>query len=76
LAYETVLVAHADAVSTLTLNRPPVNAVSPGLMQDVLAALDELEAPEPTRCIVLTGSGATAFSAGADFDARPVFKGR
>ena len=71
MAYETVLVAHADAVSTLTLNRPPVNAVSPVLMQDVLAALDELEARDATRCIVLTGSGAKAFSAGADISGGP-----
>jgi enoyl-CoA hydratase len=71
VAYETVLVAHAGAVSTLTLNRPPVNAVSPALMHDVLAALDELEARETTRCIVLTGSGTKAFSAGADLSGGP-----
>jgi enoyl-CoA hydratase/carnithine racemase len=71
LAYETVLLAHAGGVSTLTLNRPPVNAVSPALMHDVLAALDELEAREATRCIVLTGSGAKAFSAGADLSGGP-----
>ena len=71
MAYETVLVAHAGAVSTLTLNRPPVNAVSPALMHDVLAALDELEARETTRCIVLTGSGTKAFSAGADLSGGP-----
>jgi len=46
-----------------------VNAVSPALMQDVLAALDALEAREATRCIVLTGSGTKAFSAGADLAA-------
>ena len=71
MAYETVLVAHAAGVSTLTLNRPPVNAVSPALMQDVLAALDELEAREATCCIVLTGSGTKAFSAGADLSGGP-----
>jgi enoyl-CoA hydratase/carnithine racemase len=71
LAYETVLVAHAGGVSTLTLNRPPVNAVSPALMQDVLAALDALEARDATRCIVLTGSGSKAFSAGADISGGP-----
>ena len=71
MAYETVLLAHAGGVSTLTLNRPPVNAVSPALMHDVLAALDELEAREATRCIVLTGSGAKAFSAGADLSGGP-----
>ncbi len=71
MAYDTVLLEHAGGVSTLTLNRPPVNAVSPALMQDVLAALDALEAREATRCIVLTGSGTKAFSAGADLAGGP-----
>ena len=71
MTYETVLLDHAGAVSTLTLNRPPVNAVSPALMRDVLAALDALEAREATRCIVLTGSGTKAFSAGADLAGGP-----
>ena len=71
MAYETLRVDHAGAVSTLTLDRPPVNAVSPALMQDMLAALDELEAREATRCIVLTGAGTKAFSAGADLSGGP-----
>src|SRR2546425_1803538 len=71
MAYDTVLLEHAGGVSTLTLNRPPVNAVSPALMQDVLAALDALEAREATRCILLTGSGTKAFSAGADLAGGP-----
>ena len=71
MAYETIRLEHACGVSTLTLNRPPVNAVSPALMQDVLAALAVLEAREATRCIVLTGSGTKAFSAGADLSGGP-----
>ena len=71
MAYETIKVEHRDAVSSITLERPPVNAVSPPLMRDVLAALDELEARDATRCIVLTGSGTKAFSAGADLSGGP-----
>src|SRR2546422_10748246 len=71
MAYETIRLEHAGGVSTLTLNRPPVNAVSPALMQDVMAALDTLEARDATRCIVLTGSGTRAFSAGADLSGGP-----
>src|SRR5215831_14340234 len=40
-------------------------------MHDVLAALDALEARDATRCIVLTGSGSKAFSAGADLSRGP-----
>jgi len=71
MAYETIRLEHSGGVSTLTLNRPPVNAVSPRMMQDVLAALDTLETREATRCLVLTGSGSKAFSAGADLSGGP-----
>src|SRR5437762_13676914 len=71
MVYETLLVVHTAGVSTLTLNRPPVNAVSPALMRDVLTALADLEAREATRCIVLTGAGTKAFSAGADLSGGP-----
>src|SRR5690242_1597197 len=71
MTYETVQVDHREAVSVLTLNRPPVNAVSPTLLRDVLAVLDALEARDATRCIVLTGSGTKAFSAGADLSGGP-----
>src|SRR2546426_11340176 len=71
MVYETLLVVHTAGVSRLTLNRPPVNAVSPALMRDVLTALDDLETREATRCIVLTGSGTKAFSAGADLSGGP-----
>jgi enoyl-CoA hydratase len=71
MAYETIRVEHAGGVSTITLDRPPVNSVSPALMQDVLAALDALEARDATRCIVLTGAGTKAFSAGADLSGGP-----
>jgi enoyl-CoA hydratase/carnithine racemase len=71
MTYETIRLDHREGVSTITLERPPVNAVSPALMRDVLAALDELEAREATRCIVLTGSGTKAFSAGADLSGGP-----
>ena len=71
MAYDTIRVEHTDGVSTLTLDRPPVNSVSPALMNDVLAALDTLEARDATRCIVLTGAGTKAFSAGADLAGGP-----
>jgi enoyl-CoA hydratase len=71
MAYDTIRLDHREGVSTVTLDRPPVNAVSPALMRDVLAVFDELETREATRCIVLTGSGTKAFSAGADLSGGP-----
>lgn len=66
MAYTAIRLTHSGGVSTITLDRPPVNAVSPILLTEVLAALNELEARDETRCIVFTGAGTKAFSAGAD----------
>lgn len=55
-----------DGVATLTLNRPEtLNALGPGLMAELLAALRASTVDERTRAIVLTGAG-RAFSAGGD----------
>src|SRR2546430_15037444 len=40
-------------------------------MRHVLTALADLEARGATRCIVLTGAGTKAFSAGADLSGGP-----
>ena len=46
-------------------NQPRLNAMTRGMMADLARVWDELEAGA-TRCIVLTGAGGRAFSAGAD----------
>jgi enoyl-CoA hydratase len=66
MTYQTLLVAHEGGVSTVTLNRPPLNLVSEELQAELAAAFDALEARAETRCVVLTGAGQKAFSAGAD----------
>jgi methylglutaconyl-CoA hydratase len=53
-------------VATLFLNDPERrNPLSPKMVEGLLAALEELEADEGVRALVLTGRG-QAFSAGAD----------
>lgn len=64
--HDLVAMRHEKTVSWLVLNRPPVNAVSIPLLEAVLSALDVLEQRAETRCIVITGAGHKAFSAGAD----------
>lgn len=71
MTYQSIRLDHRDGVSTITLDRPPVNAVSLTLVEEALAALDALEARDATRCIVLTGAGTKAFSAGADLTGGP-----
>ncbi|MEW6582048.1 MAG: enoyl-CoA hydratase-related protein [Actinomycetota bacterium] len=54
-------------VALLTLNRPDaLNAVSAEMLDALDARLDELEGDGETRCVVVTGAGEKAFSAGAD----------
>lgn len=56
---------HDDRVATLTLQRPSEgNALTPELLGELAAALDELAA-SPARAVVLTGAG-RAFSLGGD----------
>jgi len=64
--YETVKIKHVGGASWVILDRPPVNAATVQLFEDLLAALNDLEKRDETRCIVLTGGGTKAFCAGAD----------
>lgn len=52
-----------DAVAVLTLNRPPVNALSSALAADLAAAVEQAADPA-VRAVVVTGS--PHFAAGAD----------
>ena len=66
VGYEHILVEIEAPIATVTLNRPKVlNALSPDLVQEVTAALGELDADESVRAVVLTG-GPKVFAAGAD----------
>jgi enoyl-CoA hydratase/carnithine racemase len=69
MTYETLRISHEGGASTITLARPPVNAVTPQLLEELLKALGELEQRAETRCIVLAGEGTKAFCAGADLKA-------
>jgi enoyl-CoA hydratase len=57
---------HGPHVTVLTIdNQPRMNALTRAMMADLVRLWDELERG-PCRCIVLTGAGDRAFSAGAD----------
>ncbi|HEV2677874.1 MAG TPA: enoyl-CoA hydratase [Aliidongia sp.] len=66
MSYENILVEKRGAVGVVTLHRPQaLNALCAALIQDLGAALDDMEADDAIRAIVLTGSE-KAFAAGAD----------
>jgi enoyl-CoA hydratase len=61
-----VLVERDDPIAVVLLNRPErLNALSDELMEELVAALGELDADRAVRAIVLGGSE-RAFAAGAD----------
>jgi enoyl-CoA hydratase len=56
-----------EGVALVTLDRPEaLNALSFGLLAELVAALEALDADGAVRAIVLTGAGERAFAAGAD----------
>ena len=66
MAYETIIVEVEDHVAKITLNRPDaLNALSSDLLGELVTALQDAQANEKVRCIVITGSE-KAFAAGAD----------
>ena len=66
MADSLVLVERDGAIAVVLLNRPEqLNALSDELMEELVAALTELDRDESVRAIVLGGSE-RAFAAGAD----------
>ncbi|HVN97645.1 MAG TPA: enoyl-CoA hydratase/isomerase family protein, partial [Syntrophorhabdaceae bacterium] len=66
MKYETVIYGKEGQVATIVLNRPEkLNAVSPELIRDWSAAMDEAEQDDDVKVIIFKGAG-RAFSAGAD----------
>src|SRR5205085_5808161 len=62
-------VSIADFVATLTLNAPPVNALTRTLNDELTLALDRISEMDDVRAVVLTGEG-KVFCAGADLKGR------
>lgn len=66
MAYETITVEVEDHVALIRLNRPDaLNALNTQMLRELCQALEESDANDKVRCIVLTGSE-KAFAAGAD----------
>jgi 2-(1,2-epoxy-1,2-dihydrophenyl)acetyl-CoA isomerase len=65
MPYETLLVATADGIARITLNRPKrKNAFSPRMATELTSALGELEADPEVRVVVLRGAGGNFCSGG------------
>ena len=69
MAYETILLERRGPVAILRFNRPDkLNAMNSKMKDEIISALDDLEADDAIRVSVLTGAGDKAFVAGADIN--------
>jgi enoyl-CoA hydratase/carnithine racemase len=65
-AFREIAYAVADGVCTLTLDRPErLNAVTSVMIDELIEALDQADADDAVRAVIVTGAG-RAFCAGAD----------
>lgn len=66
MAFETITVEVEDHVALIKLNRPDaLNALNTQLLSELCQALEDADANDKARCIIITGSE-KAFAAGAD----------
>jgi enoyl-CoA hydratase len=70
MSFENIRFEVADAVGTLTVDRPKaLNALNPDTLRELLRCLRDSRRDHAVRAIVMTGAGDKAFIAGADIAA-------
>ncbi|MGB2622893.1 MAG: 3-hydroxyacyl-CoA dehydrogenase NAD-binding domain-containing protein [Candidatus Acidiferrum sp.] len=62
---DLVQLTKMDDIAVITINNPPVNALSPGVPEGIAAAIEQIDKDESVKAAVLIGGGKT-FIAGAD----------
>ena len=66
MAYETLQFAREESFVVITLNRPPANAISEPLVQELNTAVSSVRDDDTVRSVIITGAGDRIFCAGAD----------
>jgi enoyl-CoA hydratase/carnithine racemase len=65
--YKTIKTKKEQTIIWITLNRPhKLNAINATMLQKLSETLDTIEKDTNVRCVIITGEGEKAFSAGAD----------
>jgi len=62
---DLVQLTKQDGIAIVTINNPPVNALSPGVPDGIAAAIEQINADNTVEAAVVIGAGRT-FVAGAD----------
>ncbi|HOZ50519.1 MAG TPA: enoyl-CoA hydratase-related protein [Chitinophagaceae bacterium] len=67
MEFNTLLFSIENGIATITINRPDkMNALNKDVIADLSKAFDHVATNKEIRSVILTGSGAKAFVAGAD----------
>ncbi|MBK6894615.1 MAG: enoyl-CoA hydratase/isomerase family protein [Flavobacteriales bacterium] len=67
MSFSNLLIADAEGIRTITINRPEqLNALNRATISELDQALDQAQADKAVRVLIITGSGPKAFVAGAD----------
>lgn len=75
MSYQTILLELQEGIARLTLNRPEkLNSFNVQMHAEIRKALDEIEARDDMRVLVITGAG-RGFCAGQDLSDRAVSSG-
>lgn len=60
-----------DGLATLIVDRPPLNALSYQVKEEIAACLEKIAADPAVRCLIIHGAGGRAFSVGSDIKEFP-----
>ena len=67
--FQDIIFEKEDGIVTLTINRPPMNAMSYRTYAEFHKAADLITADDEVKVVIITGGGERAFSAGGDVKA-------
>ena len=68
MGFRYLTVAHDGGVATLTLMRPPINAINGHVLDEIVTALEAWAADPTVTAVVLTGGIRNAFCTGGDLE--------
>lgn len=64
---ENIILEKEENLAIITINRPKaLNALNQDVLQELSAAVDQVEQDEQVKAVIITGAGEKAFVAGAD----------
>lgn len=66
MSSDAVLLEKREDIAFITLNRPPVNALNTEAFHRLKEIIEDLEADDSIKAVVITGAGEKAFAAGID----------